>query len=98
MTGIVPCDCDGTRAWMPGSTCGGCKVPRCSDSLSLSVVLPPVPSGGAIFSGGGCEALGGAIGGGVTCGDAGCGFCAPATHGKAMQARALSSSVIRLVI
>src|SRR5215469_2451320 len=50
---------------------------------ALNLLLPAVGgrSAGAIISGGGCDALGGAIGGCVSCGAAGCGFCAPAVHG-----------------
>jgi hypothetical protein len=70
---MAPCDCGvGTR--IAGSTVGGCNVPRCRDSLSLRVVLPGVPAArpaGAIRSGGGCDALGGATGGGASCGGAG---------------------------
>jgi len=98
MTGIVPwvrgCTC------IPGSIAGGFSVPCCRDSLSLSVLLPAVGgrSAGAIISGGGCDALGGAIGGCVSRGAAGCGFCAPAVHGIARQDRTPNSSLIRLVI
>ena len=100
MTGIVPWARGGTGTWIPGSTDGGFSVPCCCDSLSLSVLLPAagVRSAGAISSGGGCEALGGATGGCVSCGGAGCGFCAPAMHGNARHDRAPSSSLVRLII
>jgi hypothetical protein len=68
ITGIAPCPLDGKGALMPGSTDGGCSVPCCFDSRSLSVsplwalFVPGVVSCGAICSGGGWDALGGASG------------------------------------
>ena len=97
ITGIVPCD-RGVGAWIPGSTDGGCNVPCCRDSLSLRCVSPSARSAGAIFSGGGDGALGGATGGVVSCGAAGCGFCANAANGSATPASRPNSSLVRFVI
>jgi hypothetical protein len=60
---------------MPGSTFGGAIVPFWRDNRSLNV---PLPSGGAIFSGGGDGAFGGASGTVGLVGEVGCGFCASA--------------------
>ena len=65
--------CAGGLTVIPGSTFGGVIVPFCRDSRSLKV-----PSGGAIFSGGGEAELGGANGTVGFVGDVGCGFCAMA--------------------
>src|SRR5215472_6004887 len=82
---------------MFGSTTGGFSVPCCWDSLSLRGVfrgVPGVRSAGAICSGGGCDALGGASCGCVCCGGAGCRFCAPTAHGNVMQASRENNSLI----
>jgi hypothetical protein len=71
---------------MPGSTFGGVIVPFCCDSRSLRF-----PLGGAIFSGGGDAAFGGAIGTVGLVGGAGCGFCAKA--GAAASIDAVNQSV-----
>ncbi len=62
---MAPWPLDGNGALMPGSTDGGCSVPCCLDSRSLSVsalCVPVVVPCGAITSGGGWDALGGASG------------------------------------
>ena len=98
---MVPGDCCGGGTRIPGSTAGGIRVPRCRDNLSLRVA-PAVPgtrsSRGAICSGGGFGALGGATLGCSSCGAAGCGFCAPAKHGNAMLISRPNSSLDRLLI
>ncbi len=71
MTGVVAPLCAGGLTVIPGSTFGGVIVPFCCDSRLLMFA-----SGGAIFSGGGDGAFGGAIGTVGFVGDAGCGFCA----------------------
>jgi hypothetical protein len=37
ITGMLPSPRCGSGLWMPGSIAGGCRVPRCCDSLSLRV-------------------------------------------------------------
>jgi hypothetical protein len=74
--------CAGGLTVIPGSTFGGVIVPFCWDSRLLKV-----PSGGAIFSGGGEAELGGASGTVGFVGEVGCGFCAIA--GTAARIRAV---------
>jgi hypothetical protein len=57
ITGVVPVLLGGGLTAIPGSTLGGVIVPFCCDSRSLRF-----PFAGAIFSGGGVGAFGGAIG------------------------------------
>ncbi len=73
MTGVVPFP-DGCTA-IPGSTFGGAIVPFCCDKRSLIELLS---SAGAIRSGGGDGAFGGATGTVGLVGEVGCGFCASA--------------------
>jgi hypothetical protein len=86
MTGVVAAPSSGGRTVIPGSTFGGAIVPFCRDNWSLSV---PLPSGGAIFSGGGDGAFGGATGTVGLAGEVACGFCASA--GPAAMVNAMSS-------
>ena len=73
ITGMALCGCGGGMR-IAGSPAGGCNVPCWRDSLSLRVLSPGVPAArppGAICSGGGCGALGGATCGCASCGGAG---------------------------
>lgn len=71
----MPAPFRGGLTLIPGSTFGGVTVPFCWDKRLLKVAF-----GRSIFSGGGAEAFGGAIGTVGLVGDAGCGFCARAGH------------------
>jgi len=73
ITGVVAPLFFGGVTIIPGSTFGGVIVPFCGD-----IRLLRFPSGGAIFSGGGCTAFGGGTGTVGLDGDAAGGFCANA--------------------
>jgi hypothetical protein len=73
ITGVVAPLFWGGLTVMPGSTLGGAIVPFCRDNRSLRF-----PPDGAIFSGGGDAAFGGATVTLGSAGEAGCGFCASA--------------------
>lgn len=101
ITGMVPWVCAGGSTAIPGSTPrGGCSVPCCCASLSLKVGFLDVTSfpAGAICSGGGDGALGGAIGVGVTPGGAGCGFCAAARGAAIAAQRHIRITILRVIV
>jgi hypothetical protein len=85
ITGVVAAPRPEGCTVIPGSTFGGAMVPFCLDRRSLIVSLP---AGGAIRSGGGDGAFGGAIGTVGFVGEVGCGFCASA--GVAAMVSAIS--------
>jgi hypothetical protein len=95
ITGVVAAPRPDGCTVMPGSTLGGAIVPFCCDRRSLIVPAP-----GAIRSGGGVGAFGGAIGTVGLVGAAGCGFCASAGAAATVSAssnenRGMSSVSVR---
>jgi hypothetical protein len=90
MTGVVRPVFAGGLTLIPGSTFGGLIVPfRLDNRLLIS------RSAGAIFSGGGAAALGGATGTVGLVGGAGWGFCAMV--GAASRTSAVNESLCNMI-
>jgi hypothetical protein len=96
ITGVVARPLGGGLTVNPGSTFGGLIVPFCCDNRLLKFPLGGLPSEGAILSGGGEGAFGGAMGTVGLAGDVGCGFCASA--GVATRSKAVNESVRSMVL
>lgn len=96
ITGVVVPALRGGLTVSPGSTFGGVIVPFCWDRWLLRFPFPVFPSDGAIFSGGGEGALGGAKGTVGLAGEVDCGFCARA--GVAARSKAVNESDRSIVL
>jgi hypothetical protein len=96
ITGVVAPLLRGGLTVNPGSTFGGVIVPFCCDSRLLKFPPAGFGSAGAIFSGGGEGALGGAKGTVGLAGDVDCGFCASA--GAPARSKAVNESVRSMML